>query len=295
MVDFPNPIRTINPFTNDDIVFAPHRRKRPRGSIDKRCPLCEEAGNTPVIIPNKYPSLVDTAVQSNDTIAKGFCGVIIYSKQHGEELLEARETGSEVIRKILSKAQDDFETYPFVIAFENKGSYFGASLSHPHGQYWAMSWISRQQELYWRNFRRGNCFFCQSQDQDLVVYEDDLVVVEVSPYPLLPYELFIFLKEGHKTHETRELKAINDALRTIYHAIENNLGGRIKDSLIAWHLPPKGHFNNYHFHISIHVPHETPDKMKVFGGIEFLTKTYINSYPPEEVAETLRNQLQGQK
>ena len=295
MRESPNPTRTISPFTHDDIVFAPHRRLRPRGRTINSCPLCEEGKDSPVIIPNKYPSLTDKYMRANSLIAGGFCGVIIYGNDHDRELLRPNNVGSVVLGKIFSRAKNDFENYPFIVAFENRGNYFGASLSHPHAQYWAMAWIPHQQEIYWENFKQNTCLFCQSKSRDLIVYEDSLVVAEVNPYAVLPYEIFIYLKSKHKLPQKDELDALNKALQSIYQAIENHLGGKFDNSLIAWHLAPRGDFEAYHFHISVHIPHETPANTKVFGGIEFLTRTYVNSFPPEEVAKMIRVQMQAEK
>ncbi len=295
MRDSPNPIHISSAFTNDDIVFARHRRLRPRGKNLGSCPLCEEGKNFPSIIPNKYSSLSDTQSSNNSPVAKGFCGVIIYDQKHNQELLCNKEMGAEVLRVILLRAKNDFKRYPFIIAFENKGSYFGASLPHPHGQYWAMAWIPRQQKTYWQNFERNQCLLCQSKSQDLVIYENSLAIAEVSPYPLLPYEVIISLKKVHKFPKDNDLYSLNEALQGVYQAIENSLGGPFENSLIAWHLPPQGDFKKYHFHISIHVPHESLSTTKVFGGIEFLTRTYVNSFPPEEVATRLRMHINAQR
>jgi len=285
---FPWPIRIQDPLTGDEIIFAPHRLNRPREK-DGHCPFCKQS-NYPILIENKFPSLMSDI--PDDVIskgAKGFCGVIIYNQSHVTQLEDLKIDNIITVNNLLFDTLEDYlESFPYAIAFENRGNYFGSSLSHPHGQFWTFSWVPSNQKQYWNFFERSYVSKLKSQLINLKIQEKNYFSIYYYPYPKLPIELIVIPKQfGRlKRDHIKELSEIQVFLRAL---VRKYYGFNPKNSLMGWHFPPNGNYDNYLFHLTLHIPHETETRTKIFGGIEYLTRTFINAFPPEKLAKILHD------
>lgn len=159
--------------TNDWVIFAPERSRRPQEKQPKEspavdtlslCPFCPgnerlaspeifavRSGTPPNasgwkvrVIPNKYPAL--RIEEDNHRLEEGFfrymggCGaheVIIESPDHGLFLGHQATEQVELILRTLQGRYQDLEKdsrFQTIVIFKNHGEKAGTSLGHPHWQ-----------------------------------------------------------------------------------------------------------------------------------------------------------------
>ncbi|MEM7130194.1 MAG: UDP-glucose--hexose-1-phosphate uridylyltransferase [Chloroflexota bacterium] len=158
-----------NPLTDDWVVVAPHRTKRPwqgqvekvppitRPEYDPDCYLCP--GNTRAggketphytstyVFDNDFASLLPTGPSGDVSSGRffraeaevGICRVMCFNPRHDLTLPEMTD---EAVRQVVDTWAEqvlDLGSKPFinyVQLFENKGEIMGCSNPHPHGQIW---------------------------------------------------------------------------------------------------------------------------------------------------------------
>jgi UDPglucose--hexose-1-phosphate uridylyltransferase len=166
-----HPHRRFNALTGAWVLVSPHRTQRPwqgavevqnvekRPAHDPSCYLC--AGGTRAggeknpdyqgtfVFDNDFAALKsdadDAAAPSDDPLFRteavaGRCRVVCFSPRHDLTLAELPAAGiRSVIDTFAAETTALGAHYPWVQAFENKGSMMGCSNPHPHGQIWAAS------------------------------------------------------------------------------------------------------------------------------------------------------------
>ena len=170
------PHRRYNPLTEEWLLVAPHRAKRPwTGKVEKApatdrpiydpgCYLCP--GNTRVggvdnpkytetyVFENDFSSLLHDPSGATTPAAqfdacnglvktvqeRGICRVICFSPRHDLTIAEMEPAAIRKVVDVWAEQYADLGAKDFishVLIFENKGDLMGCSNPHPHGQIWA--------------------------------------------------------------------------------------------------------------------------------------------------------------
>ena len=152
-----------NPLLSEWVVTATARQERTFLPPADHCPLCPTSpGRFPTEIPaydfeivcfeNLFPTFSfpppPIAISGDELYrvapALGICEVVVYTPRHEGTLTDC---SVEEIYKLLLVWSDRFKELgrkkeiKYVFIFENKGEEIGVTLSHPHGQIYAFSYI----------------------------------------------------------------------------------------------------------------------------------------------------------
>ena len=154
----------FDPLVNEWVAVASHRQHRVFLPPKELCPLCVSSDDKLTEIPdsnyevvvftNRSPALTSPgsnwqlpAVSGFDTPnadAAGACEVVCYTQDHGATFAQL-STGQ--IRTVLEAWKDrdaqlsKLSYIEYVFPFENRGEEVGVTLSHPHGQIYAYSFV----------------------------------------------------------------------------------------------------------------------------------------------------------
>jgi len=313
-----------NPLLEEWVIVATHRQERTYKPPAGHCPLCptrtgEEPTEVPepdyeiVVFENRFPSLQlpapEPAVAGNwlHPVApgEGVCEVVLYSPNHDSTLADE---SVEALERLVRVWRDRFESLGsrreirYVFIFENKGDVIGVTLSHPHGQIYAFSYVPPhiERELqasrsHYAQHRR--CLLCdvledERQDGRRVVSENPSFVAVVPFYARFPYEVHILA--------VRHLQSLNEITRQE----EHHLAAILKDILVRYdrlfgfslpyimaiHQRPtdRRDYSYFHFHIEFYPPHRSATKLKYLAGCESGAGSFVNDTLAEEKAAELR-------
>lgn len=212
--------------TNDWVIFAPERAKRPHDraaeatdtvSHQSSCPFCpgneyltgpeiisvRDASDWQVrVIPNKFPVLRIEEDHRRQTIgnvfrAMGGCGaheVIIESPQHdlflGQQPIEHIERLLRVLRDRHVDLMKDVR-FQTIVIFKNHGERAGTSLRHPHCQLIATPVVPRllrvKHTVATDYFdQTGRCLYCVLLEEELA-FQDRVLAANDDFAAILPY------------------------------------------------------------------------------------------------------------
>jgi len=253
-------------------------------------------------IPNLYPAFMppnsDNALnpQCNHIYvsreALGYHEVLIESPNHDEHPSTARITQ---LIYVINALRDRFsflitrDYVKYVSIFRNYGASAGASLSHAHAQIIAMPIVPKilweenavSKKYYEEN---GRCVFCDIISVEIkskrFIWNNDGFVIFAPWASINPFEFWIFPKR----HQSSILELTEDEVRWLAEALRISFGG-LKNLLndppynFGFHMMLSPY---YHWHIEVY------PKLSVWAGFEKSTGMYINTMPPEEAAENLR-------
>lgn len=190
----------------------------------------------------------------------------------------------------------------YVFIFENKGEAIGVTISHPHGQIYAFSYLPPRVERELTNEanhheRTGRCLHCdilrrEISDQSRIVVESDHFLAVIPFYARYPYEVHLYSKEHRGSmsefseEEQNDLAFILSSLLKKY----DGLWGFSMPYMMVMHQKPTDgkEWPGCHFHIEFYPPLRTPEKLKYLAGCESGAGTFVNDTLPEEKAAELR-------
>ncbi|MFP3231110.1 MAG: galactose-1-phosphate uridylyltransferase [Acidilobus sp.] len=305
-----------NPLTGQWIMVSSvraQRRWRPQGY----CPFCPGAEETGygwdvLVLPNRY------AVLSKDSEnvmggepplrraqAYGECGVIIETPEHNIKDLD--ELSTEQVSKVIRLWRDVTEREMadrriiYIMIFRNKGEEMGVSLTHPHGQYYAMPFLPLRPRLiadnarkYYRRFNR--CVFCDILEDELkikerVVYSNRGFVAFLPYYASWPFELHVYPRR-HVQYITElnddEIVLFADAVRASTGSLNALFSRQMPYTFNLFQAPLRGSWPFLHMHLEIYPILRDRDKLKYAAGIEMSTWDFTYDSVPEENASLLR-------
>ncbi len=258
------------------------------------------------VVPNKFPALqIEGELDKRgdgiyDTMnGIGAHEVIIESPRHIQSLTELDIRN---VEEVLSSYRDRLidlkndQRFVYGLLFKNVGFSAGASLEHSHSQLIVTPIVPHMvsnemgnAETFYKH--RERCLFCDMIQQEIsagsriVLSTDNFIVF--SPFASrFPFETWI-LPVNHKTHfenlQKLELDELANVLKNTLTRLETALNYPPYNFII--HSTP---FNindieYFHWHMEI-IP-----RIANIAGFEWGTGFYINSTPPEQAAESLRN------
>lgn len=182
----------------------------------------------------------------------------------------------------------------FVFPFINLGKTAGASITHPHGQIIALSFIPPYVEQFLlgsKKFfdKKGKCFYClnvnwEKRKKIRVIYENKEYLTLCPYISTNPFEIRIYPKKhwanfGSISDDSLKYlsEALYDALRRIYKELSDP-----DYNLFIYSSFLKEHQKYFHFHINL-IP-----KTETIAGFELSSGMEMCGLAPEEAAKILR-------
>ncbi len=315
-----NPEIRYNPFTDEWIIYSPKRQDRPNRNKDE-CPFCPGSEEIPEFkgplrLPNKYPSLNTTVSTLKVLMGKfhkkaggyGKSEIVIYTDKHDAKFVDLNKEEILEIFNIWMEATKDItkdQKIKYVLPFENYGKAVGASIIHPHGQIYGLSFVPKLIETeinvideYFKKEKK--CMVCEyllieQQNKSQIIYEDNYIEALVPYFSQYAYDIFIYPKRHYgdfRQSTRRELESFAFLLPKCILALNKHFKKEISYSL-SLHQKP---FNcnkqfRYHLYFKIHTPQRNSNSEKLLGAVETSTGTFINGTLPEDAAMNIRNNL----
>jgi len=259
------------------------------------------------VVPNKFPALrpegqvlAGSEGLHNRVSGVGVHEVIIDAPHHAvspTELLPSEFAAVLGMYRARMKALCNDERMTYGVLFKNVGAAAGASLEHGHSQLIGVPVMPRRVQEEMQHCRvhydtAGRCLLCDILAQELadgarVVVEGERFVA-ICPYaPRFPFEMSVLPKyHSARFHETPtehldELASVlHEALRRMEASLDNPpFNFALHTAPLAGPAP-----EFYHWHIEV-IPRVTRA-----GGFEWGTGFYINPMPPENAAQSMREQ-----
>lgn len=309
------------------VAVSPARNTRPHApsaqAAQTGCPLCPGGPEVPfayeaAVFDNRWPSFTAEPPPAPDgpqipglgamtAPARGRCEVVLYTPTHTGSL--ATLTDAELSRVIAiwadrSAALWADPAHKVVMAFENRGEAVGATLSHPHGQIYALDRIPpaiahRTQVLEAHRARTGTSLSQAIVDADAAsdrcLFLDDAFVAAVPYAPDWPFEVHVRARrEGVRrladlTADERTSLAL--ALRTVVTAYDRLYADPMAYLMVCHEAPaqPDGSpVADHRLAFEFMPPHRSATKLKVRASVETAWGVFINDTLPEDSAALLR-------
>ena len=296
------------------IAISPARNVRPHaadepGPTGLVCPLCPGGPEVPfsyqaAVFDNRFPALVALPPAPPDGAgfgpALGRAEVVLYTEVHDETFADLEPVELARVVAVWRDRSDDLWADPahaFVMAFENHGEAVGATLSHPHGQAFAMDHLppfieARVRALSEGRRASGACVTCAVAERDASerpVFAGEHFVVAVPFAPRWPYEVHVRARR-HGLRRLGDLRAAEQqALATALRGV-----ARRYDRLFGFELPymmtimeaPAG-ADDWHLAVEFLPPHRSERLTKVRASVETASGLFLNDTLPEASAERL--------
>lgn len=309
----------FQPFLNEWVIVATHRQERTFFPSDDYCPLCPTKNKDfPTEIPfddyeiavfeNKFPSLrtppEKPVVNGSDIFpvapSEGVCEVICYTSDHNKTMADLSENH---IRKIVYVWRDRYEELisrpevKYVYIFENKGKEIGVTLSHPHGQIYAYSFVPfkiqsrlKNEEIYFMENKRKlakEWINYEIKEDRRIIWKGEYWVAVVPFFARYPFEIQIVpfsFSENILSLNKNELHELAIAIKVITVKLDKLFGFSMPYimSMYQAEIPATS------FCLEFTPPYRAKDKLKFLAGSESGCGVFINDTLPEETAEILK-------
>ncbi|ASJ08938.1 galactose-1-phosphate uridylyltransferase [Thermococcus siculi] len=304
----------FNPLTGQWVMVSAVRKERP-WRPEGFCPFCpgnEETGYgwEVLLLPNRFPMLDFSAPRPEKggfyrkARALGQCSVIVETPEHDlNDLDELSEDAMLRVVELWKNVTGELKNNPrvaYLAIFRNKGEEIGVSLTHPHGQLYALPFIPLKARLKVENSRAyfersGECLFCRVLKEELggerLIYENENFTVFLPFFASWPFEVHIYPKR-HVQWLTQlagtELRDLADALRVTAGTLNAVLNRQMPYSMMLFQAPFKGAYPFYHLHIEFYPLLRDNGKVKYAAGIETGLWDFTYDGVPEENARKLR-------
>ena len=300
------------------VVFNTDRQNRPQMPANW-CPFDPGSGNVPDhydvhLYTNDFPGFSPAADPFlpdaqpglfHSTGPRGACDVVLYSPEH---TLPPSKLTLENWRKIIdvwtARMRDHIANpdIAMVAIFENCGEAVGVTMPHPHGQIYAMPFISPivEKEIEaaaeYRLAHNGSCLFCdllaeEERQAMRVIAENDHFVAFIPYAARFPAEVSIYSRRHLLTlvdlsdMEKASLASMVSLVRKKY----DNLYGFLLPLMMALKQAPLRDAQcPYHFHIQCLPLQRSVNKLKYLATIETAYGSFLADTAPEEMADILR-------
>lgn len=302
--------RRWHPVRREWVVYSAHRQTRTYKPATNACPLCPEApdGEIPVpdfsiaVFDNRFSSLqkncpkpapipgLDLPVDS----AAGNCEVIVYSSDHKATMGSLSQARRELLVRVWGMRVRALMRLPevqVVMPFENRGEEAGVTLHHPHGQIYAFSYLPPVIETMAQSFRDG----CElTKFASLPAYEvagSQTMTAFLPPFARLPYEVWIVPKTFRASPADLTAEETSDCARLLGVVARkyDSFFNRICPYVMIVYTAPRGLEGFFPFHIQFYPILRAPNKLKYLAGCELGAGSFLVDILPETAARSLRD------
>jgi UDPglucose--hexose-1-phosphate uridylyltransferase len=319
----------LDPVKNQRVAYATKRQDRTFHPPKDYCPLCPTrsskieteipAGDYDIVVfENKFPTFsrkqekldffapaIGSELPYIIKKSRGICEVVCYNSGHDLFLEDMPlENIGNLIRVWMDRyAELGSKKYiKYVLIFENKGKEIGVTLSHPHGQIYAFSYIppvakvelNSSKKFYQKNMECLHCniIMKEKEDKKRIVIENKSFIAFIPFYARWPYEVHIYpLRhiENISMLEDFEINSLANIIKELIKKYNGLFNFRMPYVMVIHQAPTDNkRYPYYHFHFEFYPPYRTNNKLKYMAGCELGAGTFINDTLPEEKAEDLR-------
>lgn len=314
----------LDPLVNEWVVMAAHRQARIFLPPKELCPLCPTTGELLTEIPepdfevvvfdNRSPSLRppvgDWALPESlgpDTEigwAAGKCEVICFTADHGESFKDLSPSRVRVLLEAWIDRTQELSLQPYIehiALFENRGQEIGVTISHPHGQIYAYSYLPPRVEkmlavanTYMQT--TGKVLFDEVvareiRDRERIIARNDHWIAFVPYASRYPFEIHVA-----PLHSVADLTGLTEADRDAFPAIALEVMKRLDGVfdvemayIAAWHQAPvRVGRDVLRLHWQVTSVRRAPGKLKYLAGSESAMGAFIMDMHPEQSAAQLR-------
>jgi UDPglucose--hexose-1-phosphate uridylyltransferase len=278
----------IDPLTGARVAVAGSRQSRPN-LPSTGCPFCVGGIEAP------EPYQVRAFTNRWPTFPDGRCEVVLYSPVHDATFADLGVDGAREVVDLWAERTGDLGARPdvaYVLVFENRGPEVGATISHPHGQIFALDHVP---ELPRRELDRAaelGCPLCGTDPGDRLVHQAGAWRAEVPMAAGYPYGLLV-----HATTHDPDLPSLPGSSRDDLAALLVDVTGRLDrlfdapmPYMLWFHQRPTdgGDWPQAHLHLEIAPILRAPGVQRFVAGGELGTGMMINPVVPEDAAARLR-------
>ncbi|WP_231992235.1 galactose-1-phosphate uridylyltransferase [Mycobacterium sp. ACS4331] len=308
--------------TGEWVIIAALRQDRTHQPGMAECPLCPGPSGLTSEVPapdydvvtfeNRFPSLygggglvaLDDPQGFASAPGRGRCEVIAFSSSHCGSFADLDEAHARLVVEAWRHRSADLLGRPGieqVFCFENRGEEIGVTLTHPHGQIYALPHLTpRAVAMLARardhRMRHGTNLFAdiladEVADGSRIIARDDAFTAFVPFAARWPVEVHI-----HPNRAVRNLTELSgtelDAFTRMYLDILRRF-----DQLYGDPLPYMSALHQYsdtdaqregRFHVELISIRRSATKLKYLASSESVMRTFVNDTVPEAVAERLR-------
>ena len=314
----------LDPLVNEWIAMAAHRQGRIFLPPKELCPLCPTTGDLLTEVPesdfevvvfdNRSPSLrppigdwalPDQVGPDTDTgTAGGKCEVICFTADHGKSFKDLTSARVRVLLEAWIDRTEELSREPYIAhiaPFENRGEEIGVTLSHPHGQIYAYSYLPPRVEKMLAaavsyKSSTGKILFDEViarevRENERIVAQNDRWIAFVPYAARYPFEIHVapLSPVADLTGLTPEDR---DAFPELAIEVMKRLDGvfGIEMAYIAaWHQAPVRIGRDVlRLHWQITSVRRAPGKLKYLAGSESAMGAFIMDMRPEQSATQLR-------
>jgi UDPglucose--hexose-1-phosphate uridylyltransferase len=269
------------------------------------------------VFENRFPTLLAAppeppSLPGATRPSRGRCEVVLYTPTHEGSL--ATLTSQELARVIaiwVDRSQTLWEApdHQYVLVFENRGEDVGATLSHPHGQIYALDHLPllarvRIAALTAHRDATDTCLSCRTIAQDLsaadrTIAENPSFTIAVPFAPNWPYEVHVRARR-HGAQRLPDLTSeeradLARALRTVVRIYDRLYPESPMAYMMVCQQAPAGDTgepaDDWHLSFEFLPPNRGPDKLKVRASVETAAGFFINDTVPEDSAAELTSVL----
>ena len=314
----------LDPLVNEWVVMAAHRQGRVFLPPKELCPLCpskpESLTEIPeqdfevVVFDNRSPSLRPPVgdwalpdVVGPDTdlgTAAGKCEVVCFTPSHGDSFKDLSPARVRTLLEAWIDRTAELSKESFIqhiAAFENRGEEVGVTLSHPHGQIYAYSYIPPKVEKMLTVAQKykeqtGKVLFDQIiareiMDKDRIIARNDRWIAFVPYASRYSFEIHVA-----PLNPVADLTELTDADRDSFPEIAIEVTKRLDGVfgiemayIAAWHQAPVRQGRDLlRLHWQITSVRRAPGKLKYLSGSESAMGAFIMDLHPEQSAGQLR-------
>lgn len=291
------------------VLVSPARNTRPTGEqrvVD--CPICPGGVEIPfayeaAAFDNRFPALSPVAPLVDAPLTArsvGRCQVVVYTPDHEGSVATLRPVE---LARVVAVWQDRTKAlwdagHAYVMAFENRGAEIGATLSHPHGQLYALPFVppfvaTKVAAADAHRARTGRCVGCDLVDADSAsdrqVDHNDSFTVAVPFAAKWPFEVHLRVRRhgcGRLADLTpAEALDLARALQAMVHRYDGLFGFELPYMMVVQEAPAG--CDDWHLHVELLPVHRSRDRLKVRASVETALGVFINDTLPERSAERL--------
>ena len=314
-----------NALLGEQVIISIGRQDRTFLPPPEACPLCPtpasaaETTEIPsvryeiVAFENRFPSLRADARPPEDgappfarAAAAGSAEVLVYSPQHDATLATLPPEQTRRLVRVWTDRYAELDArreVAYVFIFENRGREIGVTLTHPHGQIYALPFLpprparEYEQAASYAAAHGGACLVCdlvaaEVADGSRVVAEAGGFAAYVPFAARLPYEVHL-APVAHRPSLIEFNDAERDALADIVRTLQakyDALWGFPMPYTMSLHQRASDGIERAgdHLHVEFAPPYRSRDKLKYLAGIETGAGTFVNDVAPEAAAAALR-------
>ena len=314
----------LDPLVNEWVSIASHRQHRVFLPPKELCPLCASSGEKLTEIPdqdyevvvfgNRSPALTTPSnnwklpeingIDTPNADAAGACEVVCYTSDHNSSFAKLP---TKQIRTVLEAWKDRdaaLSKLPFIeyiFPFENRGEEVGVTLSHPHGQIYAYSFLPPRVE---KMLQAANSHLKKTgrillddvikreiKDEKRIICQNKEWIAYVPYAARYPFEIHIAPKRSVARMSDLDEDQSENFAAVAKEALTRLDGvfGIEMAYIASWYQAPVNlGSKSMRLHWQIVSVRRQPGKLKYLSGSESAMGAFIMDLEPEQSAQQLR-------